>query len=76
MVGSIRDNTYRSLGLDRLAGSDSEQCARGEAPGMPLVVLSGESDPGVVRTAIEIGADQRTVTAPHTQAAGKTSKSY
>lgn len=44
------------LYMPGLSGLEALAALRGEAPGMPLVVLSGESDPNVVRAAIELGA--------------------
>ena len=44
------------LKMPGLNGLDALAALREAAPGMPLVVLSGESDPGVVRAAIEGGA--------------------
>ena len=44
------------LNLPDLSGLEALAELRGGAPSMPLVVLSGENDPGVVRAAIELGA--------------------
>ena len=44
------------LNIPGLSGLDALAALRVAAPGIPLVVLSGEADPGVIRASIEGGA--------------------
>jgi len=50
------DLVLLDLNMPGINGLDALAALRGAAPDMPLVVVSGESDPGVVRSAIEGGA--------------------
>jgi DNA-binding NarL/FixJ family response regulator len=50
------DLVLLDLNMPGLNGLDALAAVRDAAPGTPLVVLSAESDPGVVRAAIEGGA--------------------
>ena len=50
------DLVLLDLNMPGLNGLDALAAVRDAAPGVPLVVLSGESDPGIVRAAIEGGA--------------------
>jgi DNA-binding NarL/FixJ family response regulator len=50
------DLVLLDLKMPGLNGLDALAALRNAAPGIPLVVLSGESDPGIVRAAIEGGA--------------------
>ena len=56
VAGRSYDLVLLDLKMPGLNGLDALAALREAAPGMPLVVLSGESDPGVVRAAIEGGA--------------------
>jgi DNA-binding NarL/FixJ family response regulator len=56
VAGRSYDLVLLDLKMPGLNGLDALAALRDAAPGMPLVVLSGESDPGVVRAAIEGGA--------------------
>jgi DNA-binding NarL/FixJ family response regulator len=50
------DLVLLDLNMPGLNGLDALAAVRDAAPGTPLVVLSAESDPGVIRAAIEGGA--------------------
>jgi DNA-binding NarL/FixJ family response regulator len=50
------DLVLLDLKLPGLNGLDALDALRDAAPGVPIVVLSGEDDPSIVRTAIERGA--------------------
>jgi DNA-binding NarL/FixJ family response regulator len=56
VAGRSYDLVLLDLKMPGLNGLDALAALRHAAPGMPLVVLSGESDPGVIRAAIEGGA--------------------
>lgn len=56
VAGRNYDLVLLDLKMPGLNGLDALAALRDAAPGTPLVVLSGESDPGVVRAAIEGGA--------------------
>ena len=56
VAASSYDLMLLDLNMPGLNGMDALAALREAAPGLPLVVLSGESDPGVVRAAIDSGA--------------------
>ncbi len=56
VAGRSYDLVLLDLNMPGLNGLDALAALRDAAPGMPLVVISGESDPGVIRAAIEGGA--------------------
>jgi DNA-binding NarL/FixJ family response regulator len=56
LAGGSYDLVLLDLKMPGLNGLDALAALRAAAPGTPLVVVSGESDPGVVRAAIEGGA--------------------
>jgi DNA-binding NarL/FixJ family response regulator len=56
VAGRSYDLVLLDLHMPGLNGMDALAAMREAAPGTPLVVLSAESDPGVVRAAIEGGA--------------------
>jgi DNA-binding NarL/FixJ family response regulator len=56
MDGRSYDLVLLDLNMPGLNGLDALAALRDAAPGTPLVVLSGESEPRVVRAAIEGGA--------------------
>ena len=56
VAGCSYDLVLLDLKMPGLNGLDALAALREAAPGMPLVVLSGESDPGVIRSAIDGGA--------------------
>lgn len=56
VAGRSYDLLLLDLNMPGVSGLDALAALRAAAPGMPLVVLSGESNAGVVRRAIEGGA--------------------
>jgi DNA-binding NarL/FixJ family response regulator len=56
VAGRSYDLVLLDLNMPGLNGLDALAAMRDAAPGTPLVVLSAESDPGVIRAAIEGGA--------------------
>ena len=56
VAGRSYDLVLLDLKMPGLNGLDALAALREAAPGMPLVVLSGESDPGLIRGAIDGGA--------------------
>jgi len=56
VAGQGYDLILLDLNLPGLSGLDALAAVREAAPGVPLVVLSGESDPAIVRATIEAGA--------------------
>jgi DNA-binding NarL/FixJ family response regulator len=56
VAGRSYDLVLLDLKMPGLDGLDALAALRDAAPGMPLVVLSGESDPGLIRGAIDGGA--------------------
>jgi DNA-binding NarL/FixJ family response regulator len=56
VAGRSYDLVLLDLKMPGLNGLDALAALRASAPGMPLVVLSGESDPGLIRDAIDGGA--------------------